>query len=180
VSVENITVGSARIDLKYSRERERIVIGVFPARAGGCALKFTPHLPVQSSVRAVRINGRQTAHAQVPSTQALIPSVDVPLDSSCIVEIDFAPAVELLPPGLPAKTGDSNQALKIIRTSVEGRRMRVVVEGLAGSTYELGVMNADLLKSVEGARLTGSALVISFPPGQPEEFVRKEMVLLAE
>ena len=93
------------------------------------------------------------------------------------VEIDFEPNVELLPPTIETKTGDTNKGLKIISTEWKERVLRVVLEGLAGETYELGIVNEDRLSSVSGATRKENKFLIKMPDGPAGEFVRHTMQL---
>jgi len=78
---------------------------------------------------------------------------------------------------IDTRTGDVNTGLKIISTEWKGQRLTIVVEGLAGQVYELGVIHPKRAKSVSGAELKGSTLIIGIPAGLQGEFLRKSIVV---
>jgi hypothetical protein len=53
----------------------------------------------------------------------------------------------------------------------------VVVEGRAGQTYWLPLLNADLLTAVDGAERDGADLVIRFAEAPGNPFVRQTLTL---
>ena len=60
---------------------------------------------------------------------------------------------------------------------LEGRRLKVIIEGLAGRSYRIEVVNANLIQSVAGAKLNGSYLIIKMPHGAEGEYIRHEFAL---
>jgi hypothetical protein len=95
------------------------------------------------------------------------------VSSSLRIEIDFEPTIELLPPSNETKTGDVNKGLKIISTSLKGKTLTVVVEGLSGEQYSLGMTNVEKLASAEGCQVKDLSLLIDVPPGKAGEFIQR-------
>jgi hypothetical protein len=128
-------------------------------------------------VNEVRVDGVKTSFVSRTSSQTIQPEIETALGGTVYIEIDFTPTVEILPPLLLAKTGDANKGLKVISTEYRDGALAVVLEGLSGIIYELGVVNEGLLKNVQSCTLSGKNLLIQFPAGQTGNFVRKEIVL---
>ena len=94
-----------------------------------------------------------------------------------ILEVEFEPTVELLPPRIESMTGDGNRGLKIVSTRREKKSLQVAVEGISGRRYSLGVRGAETILSCQGCRLEGDTLVIEIPKGNEGEFVRTTFAL---
>jgi len=77
------------------------------------------------------------------------------------------PAVEVsLQHGLPPR-GARTAQMKVLREKIEGRSLRLELEGLAGSQSSLHLRRNDtaVTLNVEGAELVGDELRVSFGPG---------------
>jgi hypothetical protein len=93
------------------------------------------------------------------------------------VEIEIEPAFEILPSTIVSRVGDYDRGLKVVRQTLSGKALTIVVEGLAGSEYELRVLNPDRVETVTGAELKNTHLVIRMPPGEASAFLRQEIVI---
>ena len=67
--------------------------------------------------------------------------------------------------------------MKIILTLLKEKTLTVVVEGLSGEQYSLGLANAGNLVSTEGCQVKGSSLLIDIPAGRVGEFAGKVLSL---
>ena len=73
--------------------------------------------------------------------------------------------------------GDFDTDLKVVRQELSGKTLKVVVEGLAGGEYSVGLLRADRIQAVLGADLQGDSLIIRMPEGEERAFVRQEIVI---
>ena len=115
----------------------------------------------------------------IPGQQDVRPEVEANLnvEGKAVLEIDFDPAVEILPPANESRTGDPNRGLRIIRQEFSPGRLTVVCEGLSGERYRLGVMNSSLIKSVNGAVLEHGEIQVDFSGGPPGVYARRDIIL---
>ena len=104
-------------------------------------------------------------------------TVDVPLKGESEIAISYDGDVELLPPEIHTRTGDTNKGLKIISTEWKNNELRILVDGLSGEPYDLGVVNARKIRSVKGGEMRGDNIHFQIPQGPPGEFQRFELVL---
>jgi hypothetical protein len=111
------------------------------------------------------------------SLQAVRPTIEFSLTGKDTIVLEFEPSAEVLPPPTRTRTGDADQGLKIIRTELVGNKLRVVVEGLSGETYDLPIANAVRIVSVQGTEMDGGTLIIRIPDKPEGGFVRHEIVL---
>ena len=98
-----------------------------------------------------------------------------------VIEVEFEPTVEVLPPAIETRAGDTDRGLKVIRVASSGPKngLEVVVEGLAGESYELPLFRNEKVSAVEGAELAAGRLIIRMPGTPGEGFVRHVVRLAA-
>jgi len=179
VGIANWQIGDGTFSLDYSREETRITLRVRSAGGGGFKLFFAPALGLGTRVRGVTLNGVSLPFKldESASAQAIRPRVELALHGDDKVEITVDPAPEIVPPDVVSRTGDLNRGLKIIRTALAGRDLKVTIEGLAGESYVLEVVNGARVDSVTGAGFDGRRLTIAIPAGKPGEFIRRDVTI---
>lgn len=144
---------------------------------GKHTFSFAPAFGIGTKILAARVNGQAVPFKQEVSAQTIQPIVETKLGSSVKIEIDFQPTVELLPPSNDTKTGDRSRGLKVVSTAMKGNVLRVVVEGLTGEQYTLGMVHSERLAAVGGCKVSGSSLLIDFPAEKTGEFERREITI---
>jgi glycogen debranching enzyme len=179
VGVGNYHITNQTVNIKYKRGESQVEAKV--ERKGpndrDWTFRFEPSLGIGTKILAARVDGQPVPFGQEVSSQTIQPIVETKLGATTKIEIDFEPTVELLPPANDSKTGDGNKGMKIISTKLEGKTLGIVVEGLSGEHYRLGIVHAERLASVEGCSVSGSTLLIDFPAGKTGEFERKNIKL---
>lgn len=155
------------------------------------SVRFTPRIPPDwdlVTVRNIRVGSalcdaeiRRDAHG---TTVKLLPRKGaVTLETGDATGASpTLPTPSVFLPQHIAAPGATNTSLRIISMHEDfgGRTLHVVVEGLPGATYTLGVLRPGLVTSVSGAQLTGETLVITYDVEPLRAFVRKEIVLRYE
>ncbi|MFZ2053056.1 MAG: GH116 family glycosyl hydrolase [Candidatus Aminicenantales bacterium] len=177
VTIENFRLGPESFDLQYTRDKGRINLEVKGRPGTGFNMAFSPSFGPGTEVRAVRVNGQPVDFKPTSSPRVVRPEVRFSLSGRDAVEIDFEPTVEVLPPATKSRVGDPDGGLKIIRVAREGNELKVLVEGLAGRTYSLGVTCRELIREIQGAKLSGDRLEIRFPGEKAPGFLRQEIII---
>jgi len=179
VSIENFRVGAEVVSIRYERQDGKIEVTVWSENKAGFQMMFSPALGLGTRVLGALVNGKpaEIETGQGLSLQAVRPTVELSLTGKDTIVLEFEPSAEVLPPPVRTRTGDADQGLKIIRTEFTGNNLRVVVEGLAGESYDLPIANAVRVVSVQGAERNGGMLVIRIPDKPEGGFVRHEIVL---
>jgi len=177
VSVEKFSLGEELFAFQYTREAARIKLEVDSVKGNLFKVRFAPALGLGTHVRAARVNGQPLDFKILSSGQVIQPEVEFDLTGRDVVEIEFDPSVEILPPAIESGVGDFNTGLKIIRLEREGKNLKVLVEGLAGRSYPLALTNDDLVAEATGADLSVGRLLILFPGGPGREFLKREIIL---
>lgn len=179
VAVSNEKVGDASLSLDYAREKDRVTLHVRSEKAAGFSFVFMPALGLGTKVLSATRNGSPLAFLadERPAAQAVRPRLEFALSGDDTVELRFAPAPEIIPPDTPTTTGDLSKGLRIVRSGLAGRDLKINVEGLAGETYTLEVLNGERVESVAGAEFDGRKLRIVFPGGGEGGYHLKEVTV---
>jgi glycogen debranching enzyme len=136
-----------------------------------------PSLASDSSIHLGILNGQERPQSTTRHARCVQPTMEVLLTGEDRVEIEIEPAFEILPSTIVSRVGDYDRGLKVVRQTLSGKALTIVVEGLAGSEYELRVLNPDRVETVTGAELKNTHLVIRMPPGEASAFLRQEIVI---
>jgi glycogen debranching enzyme len=172
--VRNVPVGSARIELKYSKDLDGITLEA-GAQEGGSSGKvsidFAPAVSLRAQVLSVALNGRATEfHVQTNAVDQHI-LVRIPLSAGANslrirLKNDFGLTYNSTLPVL----GATSEGLRIVSETWSPSRDRLTfaASGLAGRQYRLPVWNASQIASVSGAKLSKgpdgrSDLLVEFP-----------------
>ena len=179
LEVSNWKIGAGTFSFDYERLPSKVFLRVRSSAPAGYKLVFAPALGLGTAVRSATLNGGPLRFEPDVSRsgQAVRPRLEVPLQGDDTVELELGPAPEIVPPDPGSRPGDTARGLRIIRMSREGGALKVTLEGLAGESYRLDVVNGGLVDSVSGAGFDGRRLSIEFPAGKPAEFVRRDIIL---
>ncbi len=177
VDVENFKVGQEAVSLKYRRSESEVRLEIRSRPEASLKMTFAPSFGPGVRIRDVRLNGLPLQFEVLPPRALVRPVIKMSLSGQDIVEIKFDPAVEILPPKVESRVGDFDSGLKIIRQELDGRSLKLAVEGLAGQDYALGLVNAHLVEEVRGGELAEGRLLIHIPAGEVGRFVRHEVIL---
>ncbi len=177
VQIRRCRFGDRDVSLDYSRTRNRVEVRARLVHGAATRLRLAPAFGIGTRITGVEVNGAPHLFTTILSSQTIQADFDITLADSARVVIAFVPGVELLPPLTETHTGDANHGLKIIRTSLRGNRLSIMVEGLSGTEYFLGAANPARIALVSGAGKTGNGIRILMPAGKAGEFVRTEFTI---
>ena len=197
VRVRNVALGDCRLDIAMTRAagRDTITVERRPvARAGagasgepacdgrGLRLAIAPFYPLDAELTAVSVNGRPTPFTSERVGDGQRPRLTVGgLEARTRIELSYRPGTEaFVAPSLPA-AGERSQGLRLLRARAADGALRLVLEGLGGRRYRLGVRSSREPVAAPGTTLekTGAsswALDLGFE-GPSDRYVRRELVL---
>src|SRR5467141_18523 len=174
--IRNVQVGSARLDLHYSKDAEGIRLEVKTTGGPSRIIDFQPAVSLRAKVLGVEFNG-QPVPFRVHSNgtdQHVVTGVTVAGGSNSLrirIQDDFGLSY---PSTLPA-IGAASQGLRVLSETWTPARDRLTINasGLAGTQYALFVWNAGQIASVEGAKLFKAAdgkteLIVDLPKNGAE------------
>lgn len=177
VTIRNYQIGREAFSFYYKGESNQIKLIAKSKGVEPYTLQFAPALGIGSKIQSAYVNGTPVNFSTSVSAQTIQPVIEFTLTDSAAVLINFEPNVEILPPVITTKTGDTNKGLKIISTHWQEGRLTLTVEGLAGESYELGFVQGERIDAVHGAQAGANTLVMKMPDGGTGEFVKHEIVI---
>ena len=169
-AIRNVPVGSAKLDLRYSKDSEGITLLV-NSGAGSITLDFNPAVSLRTRIVGAEFNGKPiTFQIQANSIDQHVRVRITPSGDANTLRIrtrnDFGLAYNAALPEL----GASSRGLRILSetwTPIHDR-LTIRASGVPGNQYELSVWNPGQVESVSGAKLTKDAggkakLILDFP-----------------
>jgi hypothetical protein len=183
VSATNVPAGEARYDLSLERTAGALkVTAVRRAGSPGARLVITPAVPLDARVVSATVDGREAAFdvvrvGDIQRAQVVVPQPGATTHVVFVVEGGTEVYAAAVTPG----PGAANEGLRVLRARPEAGLLRLVLEGRAGRTYQLGVRTARTPGTARGVTFAGSApggtlLAIAFE-GPDGDYVRREIVL---
>jgi len=176
--IENYRAGNATFSFNYRRLQNKLTIRARAENANGYALLIQPALGIGNVVRSVLVDGKPVPFTVTTFKQVVRPTIAVPAGKdAATIDVVFEPSVEILPPPRESAPGDADAGLKIISTSMTGKNLQIVVEGVASKEYLVEVVQPEGIGNVQGASVEGNRLRVKFPAGKPNEFIRKNVTV---
>ncbi len=192
LSVANLSAGGRQGRLTLERTRGVQTITVFPFSSSIHAqfqtgpvnklhITITPAFPLDARIRSVTINGQPSAFklTQMGDIQRAEVSFDLNLVAKVIFSYDEGTEVYVEPELL--KPAQSNQGIRVLRSRADANALRLLVEGLGGREYKLGVRSGRRLGEVAGVRVSSASsnqqqLFIRLD-GPSHSYVRREVII---
>jgi hypothetical protein len=177
VGITSCRIGPREVNLTYVRLPNRVELSAHLTGGTDLDVRFSPVFAPGTTIHDVIVNGRASGFVTDTSSRTMPRYVPVRLHDSATVTIDIVPGLEILPPRVHSRTGDTNAGMKILSSDLRGNVTTLVVEGLSGRAYPLNVVNPEIIDSLRGATPTLTGLSIRFPAGKTGAFVRKDVVI---
>jgi hypothetical protein len=181
VAIENVAVGGARFDVALDRGPGTRTIALTPrgapASGGPLRLELAPAFPLDARVRSVSADGVSVPFVMRAAGDGQRAEVQLPLPPAG-VRVVFAceEGTEVFAEPEPLARGAASQGLRVLRARAEGGALHLVLEGLAGRSYRLGVRSPRELASAAGVTASKGALLVGFA-GADGAYVRRELTL---
>jgi glycogen debranching enzyme len=192
IAVRDVIAGDARYDLALERGGGRETIKVVrrdrdnsAARGssnGVTRITIAPSFPLDAQVRSVTINGR-TAKFEVKQAgdaqRAMVIVESGAATNEIVYTYDEGTEVYFEPEAL--RPGASNQGLRVLRSRADRNAIHLVLEGLGGRSYQVGVRSRRRPGEVSGVKIIESLnrdtkLLVSFD-GAVDAYVRRELTI---
>jgi glycogen debranching enzyme len=193
VSVANLRVGDRLGKLTLERTPGVQAITVFPFSSSihtqsqtgatkGLRVTIAPAFPVDARIRSVTVNGQAATFklTKVGDIQRAEISFDLTLLTKIVFNYDEGTEVYVVPESL--KPGQNNQGIRVLRSRPDTNALRLVVEGVGGRSYELGVRSPRRLGEASGVKVSRALesadqqLLVTFD-GQPGTYVHREVIV---
>lgn len=176
LKVAHYVLGTAVFDLEIAQSDRNYVATLSQKSGESHRLNFAPILPLGTKVKNVKLNGKNLPFQSKVWAQGVQIETNFASffasSASQVISIEIDPSPALVAPSYDPTLGDENQGMKIISEQVNGQKMRLEVEGLAGKTYVLNLEHANLILNVEGAVRKNNTLEVTMPKGTSDTFVK--------
>ena len=193
VSVANLRVGDriGKLTLERTPGVQTVTLSPFASpihsqsRTGPIkALRVTiaPAFPLDARIRSVTVNGQPAPFklTQVGDIQRPEISFDLTLLAKIVFSYEEGTEVYVVPESL--KPAQNNQGLRLLRSRSDANALRLMVEGVGGRSYTLGVRSPRRLGEASGVKVSragGSAdqqLLVTFD-GPSGMYMRREVIV---
>jgi len=180
VEITNFRLGDDLIDFKLRRGTNSMSIEV--NRRGTDTpidIDLAPSFPVDAEILRASIDGKPAKFAVKPLGDSNQAQVRTTITKHALVEINYQPGTEIIPPVVTPEVGARTHGLKVLSTLWTNGRLMLDVEGLAGETYDIDIVSPRALVKVENATVItdGKKVKLRFAPprGDPnaQTYVRR-------
>jgi glycogen debranching enzyme len=185
VRVTNVALGGSRYDLAAAREPGRDRLSVRRVSQGAeeaVRLEVAPAYPLDAHIRGARVDGRPvhfevTRSGDVQRVQVSVPAVGARRE----VAFEYEAGTEAYVTMSRTAPGARSEGLRLLRSRAEPGTLRLLVEGLGGRTYTMGVRSPRRVEATAGVRVTEQGrgdyrLELDFD-GPAGAYVRREIAL---
>ncbi|MDQ4121056.1 MAG: GH116 family glycosyl hydrolase [Acidobacteriota bacterium] len=185
--IENVRVGEAKYDFRFARANGELNFEIISS--GNRALEkltLAPGFPLDARIKSVTVNGK-TAKFELKKIGDIQRAETVleNFENNLKIVYEYDGGTEVWTDSPQLEPGQTNQGLKIIRATASEGNLHLILEGLGGRTYTLGVTTNGLLGNAEnvGVEQSGSGLNRSHGKirvkfeGAENLFIRREINL---
>ena len=179
--LDGVPAGAARYVLALTRGGGRMTVEMTrTAGAAGVRLDLAPAFPLDARVRTATVDGREVPFRIVREGDVQRAVVETDLGARATVAFAYDEGTDVFVRREVPAAGAPNEGLRVLRARAEGGALRLVVEGLGGRRYALGVRTPHAVGAAEGALVTpaegGATLDLAFD-GPAGRYVRRTITL---
>jgi hypothetical protein len=182
VSATGVPAGEARFDLDLRRDAGMVTVTAVRRGSASARLVVAPALPLDARVLSATVDGTAaevniTRAGDIQRAQVVVPRPGAATEVVFAVEGGTEVYAAAVTPG----PGAANEGLRVVRARPEGGVLRLIVEGRAGRSYEIGVRSGRTVGTAQGVTIAGTApggvrLAIAFE-GADGSYARREIAL---
>jgi len=181
--IRNVRVGTAKMDLTYSKDSGQITLDVSCSNQNVCAVEFEPSISLSAEVLGAEMNGKPVPfHVSTnQEDQHAMVRIEAHGKSNILkirIRKDFNVSYDSSLPRL----GSASEGLRLLSQTWTSSRDAVILElaGAAGAEYELAVDHGQLT-SVDGAsplysEIGVQAVRVQFSTGEPGTYKKATVV----
>ncbi|MGB2867901.1 MAG: amylo-alpha-1,6-glucosidase [Bacteroidota bacterium] len=173
LTVTNIHIGNDRADFVLRRTDEGLDLSMSHSGRDKVILRFNPALPPGAEGVTATLQGKSQHFSETSTSQDKHVLVECELTENDMLHIGWKPFPEVYLLPFSPEPGAENHSLKFIASRLEGKKLRLQLQGVSGETYLLGVRYVEGISSVRGGELKGKNLTVHFGDGKRGKFLKK-------
>lgn len=165
-AVKRFKYGSSSLNIEVSRSGGHDSFSLVAGR--DTQLVFRPLYPPGTKITAVRADGAPIDYETRKEAGGVRLRVTLPLSGTLQLEVDHSNEPAIVAPVWESPIGSLSSGLRVISYERNGFKATLVVEGVSGKSYTLGMTNTSAVARVEGARVSEKGLEIDLPETEQE------------
>ncbi|MBA4407460.1 hypothetical protein C0389_09310 [bacterium] len=176
LKVHNVNVGGAIVSLDLVNENGRMELLAKKISGRKIQIEFSPDIPLGAESNSLLVNGQLVKPEMVHHKQAEQLKITLDLETESSVVLMYKPSVSVFLKDHVTPVGATNEGLKIVSQSLDGKKLTIHCDGKPNHEYELGIMNYELIQSISGAVLNDGNLIVNIP-GSGDDFMKHKIVV---
>lgn len=179
LKIHNVNVGSTIINLDLINENGRMELSAKKISGRNIQIEFSHDLPLGTESNSVLVNRHEVKPVLIRHKQAEQLKITLDLEAESSVVFTYRQDVSVFIQDKITAFGNTNEGLKIVSQTPDGKKLSVLCEGKPNKDYELGIMNYEQVKSISGAELRDGKLIMNIP-GTGNELLKHQIVIEAK
>jgi hypothetical protein len=175
LTIKNIKVGNKTADIFLKREDDKVILNI--ESSGRIDFEFTPSFGPGTKLISAALNGTVYKAEEKNYPDAFLVSTGYEVNGKSVLELKLngAPEVFLLP--LKTSVGETNRGLKVVSQKLAGNELHIIVDGLSGEEYNLGLRNNSNSVKISGAKSINGILNFTIEGKNTGKFKRHEIII---
>lgn len=183
VHVSNIRMNKTLIDLKMDRSSQETKF-YLTNKGKPSNIIFQPSFPLFTEVQSVEIDGKSVPFKINTQSESIELSINKKIElkegkSTILIKHHGGKAV--LSPFIQPKPGQENIGLKVLSQIADGQKLRSIINGKPGKTYQIKVFSAEPIKNVIGGKIINrkdaTSIVEVTLPQSDEKYINFELII---
>jgi len=169
LSIRNLIIGKDVFSLHLTRNSDKWQLKVNGTAQQPYTCVFSPGLKLGAKIVKGMVNGHEV---EIKKDQ-----ISTLLSGEADIDLLIKDGLAVIPPIPIPHVSDRSRTLRIISHTLNRNRHTILVEGVAGQTYKLGMKTSEVIRKVEGAQLgPNNVLRISLEKSK-EGFIKKKIII---
>ena len=177
ISITNIKVGKDTVDFHLYKGKGKLELLANKKGNDDIRVEFSPALGLGTEIISSTFNNNQINTKLEKQSQVFLANVTLSLNAKNAYTLNYKPVPEIYFLNDKTELGETNHGLKVTSQELNGKVLKIHIEGLSGETYHLGVSNSDKIISVSGAELKGNILSFKIKDIKKNHFVNQDISL---
>ena len=181
IHVQRYRVGGQSFSISIRKTAESIKATIEKGSDEPYDLVFDPALAPFTRVSAATIDGRPANFSVEESSQDVHARVIARMTRKLEIDIRYATGIEIDVPVSPPATGERTSGLKFLGVERGNNLLKMVVEGVSGHSYRIGLRSSLADLKIDGAPLRSSGswneAVVTFPGATTEAYTRRTITI---
>jgi hypothetical protein len=182
VHVSNIRMNKTLVDLKIEKSEHETTY-YLTNKGNPVSISFTFAFPFFTEVQSVEVNDKSVPFKvmhQSESIALLMNKFELKEGESKIV-VKHHGGKAVLSPFIQPIPNQENTGLKVLSQKIDGQKLRIMVNGKPGKTYQIQVFSTEPIKDISGGKIINRKDMIStieiIMPQSNNKYINSELII---